>query len=314
VSVAATASGTAYQLICHCLAALPEFQLFRAGGLSREEFQGVIDQCRADDWGLNEDQLNLATRLPVDEATAVAEFTRTLVADLALPAAHYSAEEFGRWRASVESHFDHGPNLTYIFPEEAHLLFVLAQLRQPRSAVFLGSYYGYWAIWAMPAIAAAGGTAVLIDPDPKVLELSWANLQKFGYADRCRFICEDAAAYLDREPHQYDLAVLDAEGPPASGPPEYRGKAIYHPLTVSVTPRLRPHGLLVAHNILLANLSENAYFKRKIEKNNHQFAEFLPYLDLHYDVQRQFPTTEGVGVFRRAAGIESGDARRRRSA
>lgn len=304
------ARGTAHRLVCERLSGLRAFEDFRAGRLSRSDFQHAVDGLRCDDWGLNEDQLNLATRFAHDGAATVRDMLTTLSHDGAIASPEYPEAEFDAYEAQVERRFVHGPNLTFIFPEEARFLFALAWIAAPQRTVFLGSYYGYWAIWAMPAIAAAGGHAVLIDPDAAVLELSRANMERFGYADRCTFVCADAAAHLHSTSDGYDLAVLDAEGPHDEGPPDRRAKAIYAPLTEAVTPRLRPHGLLVAHNVLLDNVTDNAYFRRSIARNRRQFERFLGYVARTYDVRRTFATSEGIGVYRRMAGELPGHDRR----
>jgi len=302
--------GTVHRLVCDRLRRLPAFEQFRVGGLQRSSFQQVVEKLDHADWGLTEDQLNLATRFPTDPARAVDAMLRSLVDGGAINTTAYPEDEFRAHALDVERRFAHGRNVTFIFPEEARLLFALAWIVRPQRTVFLGSYYGYWAIWAMPGIAAAGGRAVLIDLDPSVLELSRVNMERFGYADHCSFSCHDAAAHLQGSPDLYDLAVLDAEGPPDEGPPERRAKAIYGPLTEAVTPRLRPSGLLVAHNMLLDNLTDNAYFGRKIAANRRQFDRFFDHVAQAYDVQRTFATSEGVGVYRRAASDQSQRPRR----
>jgi predicted O-methyltransferase YrrM len=65
------------------------------------------------------------------------------------------------------------------------------------------------------------------------------------------------------------------------------------------TPALRPDGLLVAHNMLLHNLTGNTYFTAKIANNTSQYARFHAHLDAHYDRHRAYPTSEGVGIYRK---------------
>ncbi len=298
--------GTAHRLVCDRLSDLPAFAEFRGGRLSRSEYQRVIDTLRCSEWGLNEDQLNLSTRFPQDEPSLVDGMLSTLAGDGTITSTAYPSASFAAYAADVQERFSHGANLTFIFPEEARFLFALAHVAAPAATVFLGSYYGYWAIWALPGIVAASGHAVLIDPDPDVLDLSRTNIERFGWADHCSFVCEDAAAYLERVPQGFDLAVLDAEGPHAVGPPERRAKAIYGPLTETVTPLLRPGGLLVAHNVLLGNLTDNAYFRRSIARNEAQLERFLGCLARDYEAPHTFDTTEGVGVYRRPAGAAAG--------
>jgi len=300
VKLSQECTGTADFLIRSRLAGLSAFREFVTGSIGRAEFQNALTAERPEDWGLNEDQFNLATRLSVDDESAVDGMLARLHSDGILPKSGYDKERFAQFRDRVAAELDHGDHLTFIFPEEARLLYAVAEITAPARVLFLGSYYGYWAIWALPAIAAAGGTAVLIDPDAEVLDLSAANTLRLGYAGVCTFVCEDAVAYLEREPTGCDFVVLDAEGPTAEGPADRRGKAIYGPLTAVVTPLLRPGGLLLAHNILLDNLTDNNYFAGRIAHNIKQFTEFSRILERHYDRALNLPTSEGTGAYRRA--------------
>ena len=76
--------------------------------------------------------------------------------------------------------YDHGPFRTYIYPEEARLLFAIADILRPKAAIFLGSYYGYWARAPLAVIARHGGRAVLVDPDPQAQAVARRNLKSAG--------------------------------------------------------------------------------------------------------------------------------------
>jgi predicted O-methyltransferase YrrM len=298
--------GTVHALVCDRLLAFAPFQEFRNGRRSRDSYQRAIEAEPPAAWGLNEDQLNLSTRFPVDVMAFVRSMVGQLFEDGMLPSARYPEAELARYCDQVAALFDHRHHFTYIFPEEAALLFAIAHIARPAQVLFLGSYYGYWAAWAMPGIQAAKGEAVLVDPQTDVLEQSRANLLQLGFEDVCTFVCGDAVHYLQSRRLQCDLIVLDAEGPAESGPVERRGKAIYHPIAAAATPLLRRGGLLVAHNILMTNLTDNSYFDRKIAMVEQQLERFFHHIKLHYDRSRTFPTTEGVGVYRRGGHSSSG--------
>jgi predicted O-methyltransferase YrrM len=153
-------------------------------------------------------------------------------------------------------------------------------------------------VWALPGIARAGGTATLVDIDPVVSATASRNFATLGIAGHVEVVVDDAIAYAARLP-TVDLAVLDAEGPKDNCPDELRDKAIYGPITAAVTPNLRPGGLLVAHNMMLDNLSDNAYFAERIADNRRQFARFEARVSEAYDARCLLATTEGVGVYRR---------------
>lgn len=299
--------GTAHDLIDRALGDLPEYRRFRRGELSRTDYARWLGEAgpRPEEVGLNEDQLNLSTRFPVDDRASVAAALEEIAGLGALPRARYPEHEFDELWRQVRTRFAHRGLTTYIFPEEARLLFAVAHLLAPAVTVFSGSYYGYWAVWALPGIMKAGGRAVLVDIDPRVCALARANLAALGMGGHAEVVTHDAITFgasLTESGTRVDMVVLDAEGPKQGGPEELRDKAIYAPIMAATTPALRPGGLLVAHNMLLENLTENAYFAGRIENNRRQYARFHAHLDDHYDVRYVLPTSEGVGVYRRREG------------
>ncbi|KAB1935298.1 hypothetical protein F8271_21950 [Micromonospora sp. ALFpr18c] len=301
------ATGTAYDRIDGALRAFGEYRAFCRGGVDRAAYcrwlnSGVVS---ADELGLTVDQLNLSSRFPVDERAYVERSLSTLRDLGVIDATRYPEEEYTALRRRVEETFFHGDRMTYIFPEEARLLFALAHLIAPRHTVFPGSYYGYWAVWAMPGIRAAGGRATLIDIDVAAMDLARRNLEALDMAGDIDFLATDAIAAGARLP-EVDLCVLDAEGP-LTGVPEYMiDKAIYYPIMEATTPAIRPGGVLVAHNMLLENLTGNSYFTGRVANNRRQYTKFQRHLDEHYDVQRTFATTEGLGVYRRRITAPAG--------
>lgn len=294
--------GTAFEFIEAALGDLPEYQDFRAGKISRSDYSDWIEvnADRLIDAGLNEDRRNLSTRFPLDDDRYVAEILADLDAAGVITGVDYPDGEFEQLAKRVAEHTDHGGKMTFIFPEEARLLFALAHRVHPLNAVFLGSYYGYWAVWALPAVIAAGGRATLVDIDPEVMALAERNFTALGFADSVDFVVADAIEYSRTELRDVDLCVLDAEGPKDAPDPDLRDKAIYYPIVEAATPAMTDGGLLVAHNMLLSNLTANRYFTGRIDYNEGQFAKLTPYLVEHYDVRRVYPTSEGVGVYRRS--------------
>jgi predicted O-methyltransferase YrrM/predicted MFS family arabinose efflux permease len=296
-----TGSGPAFDIIDTALGELGEYAEFRAGRMDRATYcswiSAHIDELRRT--GLNEDQICLSTRFPVDERGYVAEILEDLHGAGVIPSVAYPETEFDIFRGAVSARLAHGGMTTYIFPEEARLMFALAHIVAPARTVFLGSYYGYWAVWAMPGIIAAGGHATLVDVDARVIEVARRNFARLGMSAAADFVVADATVGNPDLPADVDLYVLDAEGPKGGVPPDLRDKAIYYPIMKANTPALRPDGLLVAHNMLLHNLTGNTYFTAKIANNTSQYARFHAHLDAHYDRHRAYPTSEGVGIYRK---------------
>jgi predicted O-methyltransferase YrrM len=293
--------GCAYDFINSRLGEFPQYQAFRAGELARAEYCRWLNSGVAElgGTGLNEDQLNLSSRFPVDERAFVADALDQLAAQGLLSGTDYPEAEFDQLWRTVGAKLRHGGFMTYIFPEEARLLFAIAHIAQPRTMVFPGSYYGYWAVWALPGISKVGGRATLIDIDRKAGAVALANLTELGMADNVSYVDSDAFAY-GATLSEVDMVIIDAEGPKDVGPEHLRDKAIYAPIMAATTPALRPGGLLVAHNMLLENLTDNAYFSGRIANNERQYAKFHEHLDQHYDRQLVLPSSEGVGLYRRA--------------
>lgn len=290
--------GPAYDVIDGTLRAFAEYRSFRAGELPRADYCAWLQKTAAVS-GLNQDQLNLSARFPLDERRFVADSLDRLVSLGLLPDTGYPEEEFGLLWKAVQAKLWHGGFMTYIFPEEARLLFAIAHIVRPRTLIFPGSYYAYWAVWALPAIAKANGSATLIDIDRRAVAVARHNVEQLGMGNRVSFVDSDAIAY-GRTLQEADLVVLDAEGPKNEGPDELRDKAIYAPIMEATTPALRPGCLLVAHNMLLENLTDNPYFAARVAYNKAQYARFQAHLDAHYDRQCVLPTSEGIGVYRKA--------------
>jgi predicted O-methyltransferase YrrM len=309
--VRATQGGTAFDHIDAVLRSVPQYREFLEGKLSRQGYSDWMETRGGRLFGdrLNEDQRNLSTRIRVDDRQYVAELLEDLRGAGICASTVYPEEAFDDYRDRVASDTDHSGRVTYIFPEEARLLFALAHVLRPKRAAFLGSYYGYWASWALPGIAAAGGRATLVDIDPAVMAIAERNLAALGMARHVEFVVADAIEMAPRRLRNVDLCVLDAEGPKQGADPDLLDKAIYYPIMRAATPAIRPGGVLVVHNMLLENLTANRYFERSLERNRRQFVKFMRHLDEHYDRRRVYSTTEGVGAYRRNVETEQGWSR-----
>jgi predicted O-methyltransferase YrrM len=293
--------GTVYHLIERALAGFQPFADFRAGRLDRDGYVRVLEGIadHQERFGLNRDQFHLSGRFPVDEAAFVQRILDDLVLNGLLPHARYDTVAFAAFRAQVHRTIDHGRYATYIFPEEERLAYAIAEIMAPVAAGFFGSYYGYWAYWALPALARTGGSAVFLDIDPEVNALAERNMQRLGFAQRCRFVTQDAVAFLAGSSEQFDFAMVDAEGPEHHPDPDYRKKYIYYPIFRQLVPHLRAPGLVVVHNMLLRNLTADSYFAERIPVNQQQFAKLLPLLETSFTGRQVYDTSEGVGVYRR---------------
>jgi predicted O-methyltransferase YrrM len=295
--------GPLFDTVHRCLADRDEYSRFRAGALSREDFALFLDRMAGDltRSGVPPEDVHFAKRYPV----SITHFVDDVIADLArrgvIPRTDLDPGQLRGIEASAAS-LQHEGLCTYIYPEEARLLAALAQIVAPRRAIFLGSYYGYWAHWAVPAIVAAGGRAVLVDPDPRVQAVARTWLGGSRFAGAVELAVTTGERFLAETRDTFDLVVLDAEAPRDHPDPDQRGKRVYRTLFAHALSRLAPDALLVCHNILLSDHSGADFFTQVIERNREELGPFLALAEATLDGFVEYPSTEGVGIgWRRSA-------------
>lgn len=186
--------------------------------------------------------------------TFVNRALRGFVARDILSAATYDSGYYATLATEIRDSFEHGPFRTYIYPEEARLLFAIADIARPSSAIFLGSYYGYWAYASIAAIASHGGKVVLVDPDPVAQAVAQRNIAKASFQNAVTIITKTGEDYLDSIDAEFDFVVLDAEGPRDHADPDQRGKAVYAPLIRHALPHMPYDSYLICHNILFNDI------------------------------------------------------------
>jgi len=274
----------------------------RRTGINPKELHPVVsdDHYRTlTEAGLNENQIKLSERFPINEVAFVRACLDQLQQRAVIEAVDYPSTNFDTAAAEIETHFKHDRHLTYIFPEEARLLYALAHITTPKRVAFLGSYYGYWAAWALAAMESKSDVA-LLDVDPSVGSLASENLMNLRRGNGARSITTDAIIFMNQaDDESYDWIVLDAEGPKCGLPYDQTDKALYGVMLEAALPKLRPGGLLICHNILLSHHNDDPYFANMIRNNKRQFYKFDQLVRDNFSATVTFPTTEGVGVYRR---------------
>lgn len=289
--------GTAYTKIDNALKSAAPYIAFRNGTLSAKKYQKIIESDSTfSSVGLNRDQLNLSARFPHDKHDFVRRAISQCRSHDLIASEIYEAEFVEEKLNHLVDDFSHGDNLTYIFPEECALLYSLALNFQPRNAVFMGSYYGYWSVFAKAAVPDLHVT--LLDINPKVMDLARENYQRLGLASGAEFLVEDAEQVVTGL-EDVDLLVLDAEGPKSLEVDEdHRDKAIYYPHLKAALGCLAPGALLVAHNVILSNRTDGGYFEEKQQSYRRQYSKFLALLreNFFYTI---IDSTEGTLVARK---------------
>jgi predicted O-methyltransferase YrrM len=293
--------GTASDRIRCGLAGVPEFDRWAAGLVDRTSYTMTLDAVLAQGatLPLTENECALSARLHWRAGDVVARALRDCVDAGVLPVTEYDVAGFATTGDLVTTRWDHADRKTFIFPEEAQLLYAVAAIAKPRRVAFLGSYYGYWAAWALAAAAPSLEYAVLLDVDPEVSALAATNLRALGLDANVEVLCRDAIEFMDgADGDAFDLMVLDAEGPKTGPDERMLGKRVYEPIAEAALPRLRPGGLLVAHNILLDHRVGHRYFRDLVAHNEIELGPFLDLLRPACTAFVHVETTEGVGIYR----------------
>ena len=291
--------GTVFAAAHATLGQSPLYRSFRANGVSRAEFMRLVES-RAEDLqaaGVPGPDLPFMKRFPRNPLAYAMHILTDLHHRGILPAASCDVLRLERTERMMAG-YAHGPFRTFIYPEEGLLVAAIADIASPRNAIFLGSYYGYWAHWAIPAIVAAGGRVTLVDPNETCCDIARANLRANGFAANVDVVVATGESYLAVSAETFDLVVLDAENPRDHPDPEQRGKRVYHPLARACLPLLAPAALLVCHNILFTDHSGDAAFDGVIARNREELAPFAELASSHFAPFVEYRTTEGVGIGR----------------
>ncbi len=281
------------------LARCPEFALYRGGLLAPAAYHAFVErqagELRAA--GVPAGEVHFAKRIPPSPERFVRDALARLVRARILPAAACD-EPAAAAAAALAARYDHGGLGTYVYPEEGRLLCALADVVRPRHAVFLGSYYGYWAAWAIPLIAARGGRVTLVDPDPRAAAVARRNAARYGDAVRVEVATGAQVLAADIEP--IDFVVIDAELPRTHPDPAERGKGVYRSLLAAALPRLAPRAYVVAHNVLLADATGDPLLAEVVARNLSELGPFCALAARELDGFLELASTEGVGVGVRA--------------
>ncbi|OPZ17852.1 MAG: hypothetical protein BWZ10_01126 [candidate division BRC1 bacterium ADurb.BinA364] len=285
------------------VAALSEFAVFRDyrdGAIDGEQYlKGLEAEAEAIEarLGGKRNLRLLAARYPADFDRRAARFFETL-ADGGFVAERPGEAPYIAFRQQVRERFSHGANRTFIHPDEARLAYFISMAVKPRRLVVIGSYYAYWAIWALPGVQAAGGHATLIDPNPAVCELARANIDALGFGGIATVRAEKGeAVFPDFADESLDFVMLDAAGGGDNPDPNYRGKGIYAFMAEGVYAKIRPGGLLAAHNDYALGVGDNALSHPFLEKSAEKLERFHAFCAERFRKGVVLPTPDGFGVY-----------------
>ena len=120
--------------------------------------------------------------------------------------------------------------------EDGRLLRLLTETLGAKHVVEIGTSNGYSAIWFCLALRNTGGRLTTYEISPRKVKLARQNFEKAG-VDTIITVVGDAHEEVTKLKGSIDILFLDADKP---GYPDYLKKLL---------PRVRPGGLILAHNM-----------------------------------------------------------------
>jgi caffeoyl-CoA O-methyltransferase len=128
--------------------------------------------------------------------------------------------------------------LLAVSEEDGRFLRVMAASAGVRRALEIGGANGYSAIWIGLALRETGGHLTTIEFDPARARTAAINIARAGLGDVVTVVPGDAFKEIPRTKGDFDFVFLDA------------WKRDYRRFLDLTLPRLRPGGLLLAHNVV----------------------------------------------------------------
>lgn len=121
--------------------------------------------------------------------------------------------------------------------EDGRLLRVLAESLGARQAVEIGTSNGYSGLWLCLALKSTGGKLTTFEIDARRAAMARENFKKAGVDDIVTLVEGDAHEKVAEIAGPVDIVFLDAD------------KEGYADYLTKLLPKVRPGGLVVAHNI-----------------------------------------------------------------
>lgn len=161
---------------------------------------------------------SLQLRLPDSAAVATSDAERQILAALT------AAEDAGETFANVG-------------PEDGRLLRMMVETTGARNVVEIGTSTGISGLWLSMGLVKTGGTLHTFEIDPGRAAIARRHFEHAGVLPVVDLIEGDAHKELQKLEAPVDLVFIDAE---KSGYVDYLNQLL---------PRLRPGGLMLAHNV-----------------------------------------------------------------
>jgi precorrin-6B methylase 2 len=170
---------------------------------------------------------------------------RFLVKNNILADAEYSSTKYLAHRQAVESIFC--IPWTAISPRARHFVYAVNAIHRPLRMVAAGIHCGNTFISNAGAAVGPGKCydaiqLVGIELRPDLAELADRNVRNLDPGTATNIVGGDAVRYLSEMKDTIDLLYIDVEDN------ETRDKSLYYEVVTAAFPKLRPRGLVLAHN------------------------------------------------------------------
>jgi caffeoyl-CoA O-methyltransferase len=129
-------------------------------------------------------------------------------------------------------------NQLAVSEEDGRFLRVMIATSGATRVLEIGGAYGYSAIWMGLGLRQTGGRLTTIEFDPARAKTATDNIRTAGLSDIVTVMPGDAFTVIPTLGGEFDFVFLDA------------WKRDYKRFLDVMLPRLRPHGLFVAHNVV----------------------------------------------------------------
>jgi caffeoyl-CoA O-methyltransferase len=130
-----------------------------------------------------------------------------------------------------------GGGMHNVTRDDGRLLRLLTETANAQHVVEIGTSNGYSAIWFCLALRSTGGKLTTHEIDPKKIELARHNFERAGVSQLITIVEGNAHEEVLKLDEPIDILFLDAD---KSGYVDYLNKLL---------PRVRPGGLIIAHNM-----------------------------------------------------------------
>jgi predicted O-methyltransferase YrrM len=132
---------------------------------------------------------------------------------------------------------DQGRGMRNVSQDDGRLLRLLTEVANAKHVVEIGTSNGYSAIWFCLALRSTGGKLTTYEIDPEKVELARPNFERAGVSEMVTIVVGDAHREVLRLDEPIDVLFLDAD------------KQGYIDYLQKLLPRVRPGGLILAHNM-----------------------------------------------------------------